>query len=227
MIPDFESFIRLDEHKIYGHTWAGMFRFDLPLAIVFSFIFHNIIRDPLINNLPVKLGNRFRRYVGFYWNFYFRQHFVMIIFSMLTGIALHLLWDAFTHLNLANPDAVDSAIYVGNVQLFKILQDVNSAVGLIIVVVYIYMLPNTVVIEMPREQENMIYRIEQPEVKRNKALYWLLVLVINAVTVLMATTLLNKDITIVLLIDIIISGMLLGLIAAPIIQQVISGKYNR
>ena len=42
IIPDFESFIRFDQHKQYSHTWLGIFWFDLPLAILFSFIFSSI-----------------------------------------------------------------------------------------------------------------------------------------------------------------------------------------
>ncbi len=121
IIPDFESFIRFNEHKHYSHTWLGMFWFDLPLAVIVAFIFHNVVRDPLISNLPPFLENKCRQFMGFRWNAYFRQHFVKIIISMLIGIALHLVWDAFTHLNLAYPDAEDSTILIGPFRLFKVL----------------------------------------------------------------------------------------------------------
>ena len=133
IIPDFESFIRFDEYKAHSHTWPGAFWYDLPLAIIFSLVFHNLIRNELILNLPGSLGSKYYSYIGYNWNKYFRKHIVMVIFSFIIGILSHLLWDSFTHLSISNPDYVLSDVYVGNVKLFILLQYSNSVLGLLIV----------------------------------------------------------------------------------------------
>src|SRR3954469_13296912 len=71
IIPDFEAFIRLNVNKPYSHTWLGMFWFDLPLGLIAAFVFHDLVRDPLIRNLPGFLGDKFARFIHFQWNRYF------------------------------------------------------------------------------------------------------------------------------------------------------------
>ncbi len=218
IIPDFESFIRLNEHKHYSHTWLGMFWFDLPLAIIVAFIFHNLVRDPLINNLPAFLESKFKRFVGYTWNQYFRKHFLMIIVSMLIGIALHLVWDAFTHLNLANPDAVDSTVTVHGYLLFKVLQDADSVLGIIIVAVYVLVLPAPAgPIEEPMKR--MMYRIDAVPVKYGKLKYWAVFCVTAAMFVFLAMNMITKQMTIVLFIDINIAAWLLGLVVAGVLNK--------
>lgn len=218
IIPDFESFIRFNEHKHYSHTWPGMFWFDLPLAVIVAFMFHNIVRDPLINNLPETLGNKCRQFIGFRWNAYFRQHLVNILFSMLVGIALHLFWDAFTHLNLANPDAEDSTVLIGPFRLFKVLQDCDSILGMIIVAVYIFILPG----EAPKAYEperKMMFRINTAPKKYTKIKYWAIFIAADIATVIIATGSIMRKINFVLFIDINITGILVGLIVAGLLNR--------
>ncbi len=141
--PDFESFIRLDETKVYGHTWAGMFWYDLPMAVAIAILFHTVVRDVLIAHLPVSLQERFERYRRIQWLFYFREHFFVVIFSMLIGIASHLLWDAFTHLNLYDPDSIRSTVKLFGFRLYKILQFACSVIGLAVIGWVVYKLPAT------------------------------------------------------------------------------------
>jgi len=218
IIPDFESFIRFNEHKHYSHTWLGMFWFDLPLAIIVSFIFHSIVRDPLISNLPQFLENKCRQFMGFRWDTYFRQHFVKIIFSMLIGIALHLAWDAFTHLNLSNPDAEDSTILIGPYRLFKVLQDCNSIIGMIIVAIYIFLLPGEKA-QKYNPESKMMFRIDSVPVKYSKLQYWAIFVAAAITTVVIATGIITRNINFVLFIDICIAGMLLGLIVAGLLNR--------
>jgi hypothetical protein len=144
IIPDFESFIRFDERKLYSHTWLGIFWFDLPLAVLMAFLFHNIVRDPLIKNLPGALGDKFANIIGFKWNTFFKSHFLVVIRSMLIGITTHLVWDAFTHLNLSNPDVNATKVLIFNTYLPSLLQDISSIAGLIIVAWYITRMPDQV-----------------------------------------------------------------------------------
>jgi hypothetical protein len=95
--PDFEYFLRMRVISIYSHTWIGMFWFDLPLAVLLTFVYHYIIRNSFICNLPVFLKKRLSRYMDFKWINYFKHHFFKVIICLLLGIASHIFWDGFTH----------------------------------------------------------------------------------------------------------------------------------
>ncbi|MEP7093456.1 MAG: DUF4184 family protein, partial [Flavobacterium sp.] len=97
LTPDFEYFIRMKVQSNYSHTVYGIFWFDLPLAILLCFIFHNIVRDDLFKNLPKNIQSKTLVYTEFNWNNYFKRSWFIIVISTLIGIASHLLWDSFTH----------------------------------------------------------------------------------------------------------------------------------
>jgi len=92
--PDFEYF--LGHHGAFGHTFKGMFLFDLPLALAALWLFHHYAKEPLSACLPqgtrerLQLGPRSLSINSF-------SHFVLVVFSILVGIATHILWDSFTH----------------------------------------------------------------------------------------------------------------------------------
>ena len=56
--PDFEYFLRMQIHSSHIHTLWGLLYFDLPLGLILAFLFHNIVRDPLLDNLPGFLRRR-------------------------------------------------------------------------------------------------------------------------------------------------------------------------
>jgi len=210
IIPDFESFIRFDQHKQYSHTWLGIFWFDLPLAILFSFIFHSIVRDPLIENLPKSIGAKFYGYLGFNWNIFFKKHFIVVIYSMLIGIASHLLWDAFTHLNLADPNAIDSKIRIGGFRLFILLQYACSLIGLFVVIWYIL--------------KDWKLFVEEKSPETNRTVYWSLVPIIAGLTMAISIYLISEPLNMIWFIEIAISGILGALILAPLLQKMIFSK---
>ena len=83
--------------SVYSHTWIGLFWFDLPLTMILAFIFHLIVRDTLIDNLPAFLQKRFIIFKNFNWVKHCKQSFSIIIVSSIIGVATHILWDGFTH----------------------------------------------------------------------------------------------------------------------------------
>jgi len=95
--PDLEYFIHMREVENIGHHWYGILLFDLPMSILACFLFHNLIRNSFIANLPGLYRKRFIRFKGFYWNRYAKQHKWIVLVSILIGILSHLGWDAFTH----------------------------------------------------------------------------------------------------------------------------------
>ena len=149
MAPDFEYFIRMRNLSLYSHTWMGMLWFDLPLALVLTFVYHNLVRDSLITNLPLFLRKRLMQFKGFDWNKYIRKHFVVVVISLLIGISSHLLWDGFTHRQgqfvKSIPWLKENSTMLWNYPHYYILQHVFSLVGLLVVIAAILMIPAEIV----------------------------------------------------------------------------------
>jgi len=97
IVPDFEFLFRLRETEIFAHTPVGIIVFDLPFAIILSFVFHGIIRNTLILNLPIPLQQRLYPFTAFNWNVYFKRHVLNFFISVAIGLGSHFFLDAFTH----------------------------------------------------------------------------------------------------------------------------------
>ena len=92
--PDLEYLAHLDTERTIGHLIHGVFLLDLPLALVLLALWHGLIKKPLaalvsprlrppIDTSPFAFGPAAR--------------FGLVVASILTGVAGHLLWDGFTH----------------------------------------------------------------------------------------------------------------------------------
>jgi len=96
MAPDFEYFLRFAPGGGFGHTIPGAFLLSLPLALIVLWIFHALLKRPLVRLFPDGIRLRIAaqsapfRFAG-------ARRFVLIVVSALIGIATHLLWDMFTH----------------------------------------------------------------------------------------------------------------------------------
>ena len=97
IVPDFEFFFQLREVPNIGHHFFGFFVFYIPMAIFFCYIYHNILRNPLIENLPIYFQNKCARTYDFDWNGFVFQNFFIFLFSLILGIFSHLIIDEFTH----------------------------------------------------------------------------------------------------------------------------------
>src|SRR5688500_17701583 len=73
IVPDFEYFIRWSNKSIYSHTLAGIFWFDIPMALAISVIYHQLIRTTLIDNLPFFLKSRLIRFRDMDWLAYLKN----------------------------------------------------------------------------------------------------------------------------------------------------------
>ncbi|MFD2939671.1 DUF4184 family protein [Flavobacterium notoginsengisoli] len=146
MTPDFEYFLRMKVKSDYSHTLAGIFWFDLPIALLFSFAFHNVIRNLLFQNLPSFISNRVSIFTHFNWNIYFRKNWHIIILSLLIGISSHIFWDAFTHqqgyfVNKINALKNTIILFEKEIPIWKIAQHASTLAGSIIIVLVFFKLP--------------------------------------------------------------------------------------
>jgi hypothetical protein len=94
--PDLEYFIRLAPGGGWGHTLTGALAMDLPLGLGAVWIFHRLVKLPFAYLLPDSVRARLTdELVPF--RFGPLRRFLLIVFSLLIGIATHLVWDGFTH----------------------------------------------------------------------------------------------------------------------------------
>lgn len=145
VVPDFEYFIRLKVFSIYSHKWAGLFWFDLPMAILLTFVYHDIVRASFLNNLPNALNLRFFQFNKFNWNQYFVQNVPVVIISILIGGASHLFWDSFTHINgyfvVKWSMAGQASLFGMQIPLYKMIQHISTIVGGAVIIVVVCRMP--------------------------------------------------------------------------------------
>lgn len=97
--PDFEKFFRLKLANDYSHTVASLFYFSCPVGLALAFLFHGLVRRPLLRHLPAPLHRRLARWAAVDWPGRVRRQPLGVLASIGLGAATHLLWDSFTHHN--------------------------------------------------------------------------------------------------------------------------------
>ena len=149
VVPDFEYFLRMSTRSDYSHTIPGMFWFDLPLGLVLAIIFHQIIRNPLIDHLPFSIRSRFADAREFHWMKYFRLNWFVVLVSVIVGTITHLFWDSFTHINGYFVQAIplmftDIDLLGYPFTLYRFLQHLSTVIGIILIAIAIYRMPKQI-----------------------------------------------------------------------------------
>ncbi len=142
MAPDIEYFLRFGPRGGFGHTFTGAFLVSLPLALLVLWMFHALVKAPLIQlsreSIRLRLIPQLRpfRFAG-------PGRFFLILVSALLGIATHIVWDSFTHRNtwpyrhwalLGQPVPLP---IVGDLPCYKILQHGSSILGVLILAAWL------------------------------------------------------------------------------------------
>lgn len=96
MSPDFEYFLRLQTGHRFSHSLPGLFLFCIPTGLLALWIFHSLLKLPLLSLLPLSHQQRLLP-VAKTFRFGPARQFGLIVFSLLLGACTHLVWDAFTH----------------------------------------------------------------------------------------------------------------------------------
>lgn len=146
LTPDFEYFIRMRIKSEYSHTVAGLFWFNLPVGLALAFLFHQVVRNALFDNLPIVLKCRLISFNQFSWYAYFKRNWFIVATSILIGAGSHLFWDSFTHVDgyfvQLLPILTDKINCFGwQFPLLKILQHGSTILGGMVVIYSLYSLP--------------------------------------------------------------------------------------
>ena len=205
LTPDFEYFLRMKIESYYSHTLLGILYFDLPLAILLTFIYHNFVKTELFKNLPQELNLRFVNAEKLNWNTYFTENWKIVIVSIIIGIASHISWDGFTHengffVNIFSELKNEIQIFGKGIKVYKILQHLSTLIGAVVIAIVIYQLPKT---------ETKIAEINLK--------YWLIIFAITFL-IFTLTILINENATKIgnIIVSLISAGMI-GLILTPVI----------
>lgn len=94
--PDFIYFVRLSAAGGFGHTLPGLFLMDLPLGLAVLWLFHALLKYPLLTLLPI---SHQRRLLPLAEGFRFGppRQILLIMAALFLGAVTHIAWDSVTH----------------------------------------------------------------------------------------------------------------------------------
>lgn len=204
-VPDFEYFIRMNTSSIYSHTWLGVLWFDIPFGIALCFLYHQVVRDMLIHNLPQQYFRRFVPFTNSNFIEYFRQNYFTVIISIAVGAVSHIIWDGFTHYDgIFVPYLLwleKSITILGYpVFIYQILQHLSTIVGGVIILWVLLKFPKT----------------DFSEQRKNKQ-YWPILFGITSITLLLRAFLGSPYELIDYLIIAAMTGSMSALIITPLL----------
>jgi hypothetical protein len=94
--PDLHYYVGLGSNARPSHSFAGAFIICLPSALATLWLFHRVLKLPLISLAPEWHQQRLARFASRF-RFGPPKRFCFILISLLAGIFSHLFWDSFTH----------------------------------------------------------------------------------------------------------------------------------
>jgi len=158
LTPDFEYFIRMKIQSEFSHTFFGAIWFNLPVGLILCFLFHQIVKNPFIENLPFKIQRKLSEIKNSNWLDYFKEKWLVVIISIIIGAFFHILWDSFTHNNayFVNFLNLNKTVEGINLPIYKVLQHGSTVIGGIYILNYIW---NMSEIEIQTSKPQMNYWI--------------------------------------------------------------------
>jgi len=96
MAPDFPYVVGTIAYRPLGHEFPGLVLFTLPASFVVLWLFHIAIKRPVAGLLPITVQQRLSGPLGEF-KFGGVTRILAIAFSIILGIATHIIWDSLTH----------------------------------------------------------------------------------------------------------------------------------
>jgi len=210
--PDFEYFLKMETGSEHSHTLAGMVYFDLPVCFLLAFVFHQVIRKGLIENLPGFVQSRVQSLRCFNFLDNVKCHYWVFIYSALLGSATHLLWDSFTHgrgfMVKQFPVFASMRFPFGGVQypLWYALQNISSVVGLSIILIFFFTMKKS-----------------NTEIVKPNMGYWLSIFLVTAIALLLRYCL-GEPMKLGSFIVSLTAALLFALVIIGLVQTMISSR---
>ncbi|HLW23786.1 MAG TPA: DUF4184 family protein [Steroidobacteraceae bacterium] len=137
MVPDFGWLTPWRPARFETHSTVSLLTFSLPVGMATFWIFQRWMQEPLLELLPD--GARSRR-TGVRADLRDPLQWAYAALGVLVGAITHLVWDAFTHEGARGlrliPSLDDPTVVIGGHHLVgaRLLQDVSSVIGLLVVI---------------------------------------------------------------------------------------------
>lgn len=136
--------------------------FDLPIALIYCFVFHLFVRNVLIHHLPYFFKERFAQFLIFDWIDNFKKHWIIVILSIIIGAYSHLSWDAFPHewgffakhFHALQKTWVQIPFKNFEVKGYKFQQHFSTFLGTIFIAFWIYKMPKQI---LPKTKFDYIF----------------------------------------------------------------------
>lgn len=135
MIPDFPLFSPVSPTYETTHSALGLLSACLPLGLACFFLFHSLMKRPLLALIPRAIQSRCASLSGFCVRPTLGA-LALTSFAIVLGAATHLLWDSFTHRERWGtrifPGLHQTALTIGGHAFpgFKLLQYGSTFIGL-------------------------------------------------------------------------------------------------
>ena len=142
MAPDFPYIIGSTRYRALGHDFPGVLLFTLPVSFAALWFYHFALKKPVAGLLPIGMQQRLSGELGEF-NFGGARRISAITFSIVFGIATHLLWDSFTHaytwpwLHFAWLRRWIDLPAAGWMPMFMILQYASTFIGLLALAIWV------------------------------------------------------------------------------------------
>jgi hypothetical protein len=94
MSPDFVYWLPLPLYRDTSHTIPALFSFCLPASFMMFWLYHFVIKPPLLALLPRTVLERLPPSSPLPWRL---RNIVPVLIAILLGAFSHIVWDAFTH----------------------------------------------------------------------------------------------------------------------------------
>ena len=136
MAPDYPYFYALTDGIRWSHSWRGVFLFCLPAGLALLWLFHTVLKRPLVSLAPEFMRARISE-GDLVFRFAPLSRFLLILGSLFLGTLTHILWDGITHehgLFVKHWRWLNTPVMLHHVvPMWKALQFLCSAAGLIVV----------------------------------------------------------------------------------------------
>lgn len=168
MAPDFEYYIKISTHDTWnGHSLSAIFYLNVPLILLFSIIFHHIIKGSLILMLPNSVYPYFSKYSLTKPDIFSAKGMIIFLYSAILGDLSHLFLDSFTHLQgffVEHFSVLRMNTFFYNMMVFEILQHLLSVIFFIILILFL--------------AKNKKVSLNYKNTSNSKILYWPFVIII-------------------------------------------------
>jgi hypothetical protein len=143
MAPDFPYIIGNIRYRELGHQFPGLVVFTIPASVFALWVFHNVIKRPVIQLMPAGMQERLRDQTG-HFNFLPARRLLAILGSIVLGIASHIIWDSFTHAfswpwrhSAFLQSWVRLPIVNHRIPMFSVLQYGSTVIGLLALAIWV------------------------------------------------------------------------------------------